>query len=232
MEKYINELIFEGEYLEGKKWTGKGYYPESESHSHLALELNFNNDKIVGKGKLIYLNGDFFEGNFDNNYNPIDGIINYTNGDIYEGNLNMNGNRIGKGRMINKNGEIYYGEFYNNNKGLFCLNEEDYYILNSKNINNINEIFNCYELKDLFYKGNYKNNKKERKGILYINNDNYKKIYEGNFKEDLKDGFGKIYYETGSIFESYWKEDNLDEEKEAIFYLNKEIKFKKKIEYD
>ena len=139
----------------------------------------------------------------------------------------MNGNRIGKGKMINKNGEIYYGEFYNNNEGLFCLNEEDYYLLKNKNINNKNEIFNCYELKDLFYKGNYKNNKKEGKGILYINNDNYKKIYEGNFKEDLKDGFGKIYYETGSIFESYWKEDNIDEEKEAIFYLNKEIKFKK-----
>ena len=102
-----------------------------------------------------------------------------------------------------------------------------YYILKSKNINNINEIFNCYELKDLFYLGNYKNNKKEGKGILYINNDNYKKIYEGNFKEDLKDGFGKIYYETGSIFESYWKEDNIDEEKESIFCLNKEIKYKK-----
>jgi hypothetical protein len=125
------------------------------------LELNFNND--IGKGKLNFLNGDFFIGIFDNNYNPIDGIINYKNGDIYEGNLNMNGNRIGKGRMINKNGEIYYGEFYNNNKGLFCLNEEDYYILKSKKIKNINEKFNCYELKDLIYKGNYKNNKKKEK---------------------------------------------------------------------
>ena len=36
-----------------------------------------------------------------------------------------------------------------------------------------------------------------------------------------------MYYETGSIFDSYWKEDNLDEEKESIFYLNKEIKLKK-----
>ncbi len=42
------------------------------------------------------------------------------------------------------------GGFYNNNEGLFCLNEKNYYILKNKNINNIKEIFNCYELKDLF----------------------------------------------------------------------------------
>ncbi len=66
----------------------------------------------------------------------------------------------------------------------------------------------------------------EVKGIS-INNDNYKKIYEGKFKEGLKDGFGKIYYETGSILESYLKEYYIYEEKESIFYLNKEITFKK-----
>ena len=123
----------------------------------------------------------------------------------------MNGNRIGKGKMINKNGEIYYGEFYNNNEGLFCLNEEDYYILKSENINekNLIELFNL-NLNDLFYVGNYKDNKKEGEGILYMNKKNEftnNIIYKGHFKNNKKDGFGKIYFETGSIFESYWEND-------------------------
>ena len=72
-------------------------------------------------------------------------------------------------------------------------------------------------IKRFIYLENYKNNKKEGKRILYINNDNYKIIYKGNFIEDLKNGFGKIYYENRSFFESYWKEDNIDEEKEYFF---------------
>ncbi len=141
----------------------------------------------------------------------------------------MNGNRIGKGRMINKNGEIYYGEFYNNNEGLFCLNEEDYYILKNKNINekNLIELFNLNL--NVFYLGNYKDNKKEGEGILYMNEKNEFQnyiIYKGHFKNNKKDGFGKIYFETGSIFESYWESDKIDKQKNCIFYLNNEIQYK------
>ena len=97
------------------------------------------------------------------------------------------------------------------------------------NENNVNELFNL-NLNDLSYIGNYENNNKEGEGILYMYKFNnlsiYKIIYHGNFKNNLKDGFGKIYYETGSIFESYWKEDKIDNEKESIFHLNNLIQFK------
>ena len=224
---YNNNKIFDGYFINGKR-EGKGIIINQKGDN---LEINFKNDKIEGKGKLIYKNGNILEGNFDNNYNPIYGILTYLNGDIYEGNFDENGKRIGKGIMKNKNGEIYYGEWNNNNEGLFCLNEYDYCVLKKIKINenNVSELFNL-NLNDLSYIGNYENNNKEGEGILYMYKFNnlsiYKIIYHGNFKNNLKDGFGKIYYETGSIFESYWKEDKIDNEKESIFHLNNLIQFK------
>ena len=131
--------------------------------------------------------------------------------------------------MKNKNKEKYHGEWYKKNEGLFCLNKDDLNILQKNvNDNNIKDIFNI-NLKDIFYKGNYKNNLKDGEGILYIkkNNEFSNVIYKGNFKDDKKDGLGKIYFETGSVFEGNWKEDHFDKEKEAIFYLNNLIQFKK-----
>ena len=73
------------------------------------IELNFNNDVIIGKGKLTFNNGNILIGNFNNNdYNPIDGIINFPNGDIYEGEFKENFKL--KGKMKYNTGEIYDGE--------------------------------------------------------------------------------------------------------------------------
>jgi hypothetical protein len=37
------------------------------------IQLNFNNDVIIGKGKLTFNNGNILIGNFNiNNYNPIE----------------------------------------------------------------------------------------------------------------------------------------------------------------
>ena len=46
------------------------------------------------------------------------------------------------------------------------------------------------------YEGDYKNNKREGKGIYYFNNG---KRYEGNWKNDKKDGKGIMYYNNGTI---------------------------------
>ncbi len=49
------------------------------------IQLNFNNDVIIGKGKLTFNNGNILIWNFNiNNYNPIEGILNFSNGEIYE----------------------------------------------------------------------------------------------------------------------------------------------------
>ena len=195
------------------------------------LELKFNNSIIEGEGIFSFINEKILIGTFNNNCNKtlMKGILFFKNEDIYEGDFDTNGNRLGKGIMKNINGEIFYGEFYNKNEGLFCLNEEDYNILKNINIKekNLIELFNL-NLNDLFYVGNYKDNKKEGEGILYMNKNNEFQniIYKGNFKKDKKDGFGKIYFETGNIFESYWESDKIDKKESCIFYLNNEIQYK------
>ena len=44
------KLIFEGEYLNGKKWTGK-YYEYNEDTNELILECEYLNGKIEGQVK-------------------------------------------------------------------------------------------------------------------------------------------------------------------------------------
>ncbi len=127
-------------------------------------------------------------------------------------------------------GEIYDGElenFIKNGKGLFCLNENDYKIVKTHE-NNLKEIFNL-NLNDFFYIGNFKDNNKEGEGILYIKDDKEfsNVIYKGNFINNMRNGFGKIYFKTGSILESNWKNNEIDESKDCIFYLNNNIKFKR-----
>ncbi len=221
---YNNKNVLNG-YLKNSKKEGIAII-ENENGK---LEINFNNDEIEGKGKITFNNGDVLIGNLDNNFNIIHGTLTYKNGDIYEGEFKEYGRRIGKGVMKNKNKEIYHGEWYKKNEGLFCLNKDDFNIL-QKNVddNNLKDIFNL-NLKDIFYKGNYKNNLKDGEGILYIkkNNEFSNVIYKGNFKDNKKDGLGKIYFKTGSVFEGNWKDDHFDKEKEAIFYLNNLIQFKK-----
>ena len=222
---YYNKKIFRGILKNGKR-EGEAIIINENMEK---IELNFNNDVIIGKGKLTFNNGNILIGNFNNNdYNPIDGIINFPNGDIYEGEFKENFKL--KGKMKYNTGEIYDGElenFIKNGKGLFCLNENDYKIVKTHE-NNLKEIFNL-NLKDFFYIGNFKDNNKEGEGILYIKDDKEfsNVIYKGNFINNMRNGFGKIYFKTGSILESNWKNNEIDESKDCIFYLNNDIKFKR-----
>ena len=182
---------------------------------------------IEGNGILNYNDGRIINGIFDKNYIPIEGKLIFKNGEIYEGKLNKNGEREGKGKMKYNNGYYYEGIWINDNRNNKCIlykNEEDYkIIINYKEINNL---FNC---KDDFYIGEFKNNMKEGKGIMNNNNEilNYKIIYEGEFIKDKKEGFGILYFENGNKFECNWRENIIDESKEGILYINNLIKIKK-----
>ena len=78
------------------------------------------------------------------------------------------------------------------------------------------------------YEGEYKNNKREGKGILildngdryegeFLNNKFYGKgkyiwndgeMYEGGFRDNKKEGKGKLIINNGMVIEAIWKDDN------------------------
>jgi len=107
------ELKFEGEYLNGKRWNGKGYNINGN------IELSINNGN--GKGKEYDYNGDLeFEGEY------LNGERNGKGKEYYDGKLKfegeyINGERNGKGKEYDYNDKIEFeGEYINgerNGKG-------------------------------------------------------------------------------------------------------------------
>ena len=132
-------LLFEGEFLEGKRWTGKGY----DENLNVVLELN--NGKGKGKQfsyltKRLLYDGEFLNGKRHGKgkeYNRYEGLWfegEYSNGKrhgkgkeynnmpeeplrmTFEGEF-LNGKKSGKGKEYDNDGKIiFYGEYLNNTR--------------------------------------------------------------------------------------------------------------------
>ena len=160
-----------------------------------------NNNQRDGKGKMIFNNGDIYDGDWL--YDVfIKGIISYKNGEEYKGYINNN-KREGKGKMKYNNGDIYDGNWINDffiNGIIKYKNGEEFegYINNNKREMKGEMKYNNGDI----YKGNWKNNLKEGKGEMKYNNGD---IYEGDWKNDVKEGKGKMKYNNGDIYEGLEK---------------------------
>ena len=157
------------------------------------------NNKTNLCGKSPKRNVSFYE---NGNYKTKDNIEYYSNNKIkYKGNK-INGKAI----------------FYYNNK----LNTIKY---NGDWLNGIMEGYGIYYTYDnkLLYKGNFKNNKFNNKGILYFKNGTIE--YNGNFLDNNYNGYGKLY-DTNKhlIYEGNFK-NNLFEDKGIIYHKNKNIHY-------
>ena len=99
-------LVFEGEYLKGKRWTGKEYDDKGniicELYKGKGLVKDFSISNIKYKGE--YFNGKRHGKGKEYEINQL----------IYEGEY-YNGKRNGKGKEYNINGKLLFkGEFCNN----------------------------------------------------------------------------------------------------------------------
>ena len=169
---YNGNLIFEGEYLNGKRWNGKGY----NNQGIIEYELK------EGKGNV-------------KEYNWLTGKL------IYEGEYS-NGERNGKGKEYNdKNELIFKGEYINgkkwNGKGKeykyeYLIYEGDYF---NGQRNGKGKEYN--DLGKLIYEGDYLNRKRNGKGKEY--NDFGKLIYEGGYLNGNWNGIGKEYFKNGKL---------------------------------
>ena len=190
---YTNLKKFEGYYLNGKKWSGKGYdktgkiifeiskgngmIKEYNNDDRLKYEGGYKNGERNGKGKEYNYDDLIFEGEFLNNKR--------WNGKGYDK----------KGKVIYKltKGKGYVIEYYwfNNNKQF----EGEY--SNGQRNGKGKEYEHIYE--KIEFEGEYKNGKRHGKGKEYFNShDNQELEFEGEYKKGKRHGKGKEY-EFGTL---------------------------------
>ena len=180
-------LAYEGQYLNGKKWDGKGYdkfnniiYELKNGKglikeflgNHLIYEGEYAKGERNGNGREYYSDGNLeYEGTFVNGKKNGNGKEYKINGKLeYEGTF-LDGKRHGKGKEFYKNGTIEF---------------EGEYLYNFK------------------YKGKYYINQKlEYEGIYEYGNKWDGKGYDeyGNIIYELNNGNGKVKeYEDGELY--------------------------------
>lgn len=173
----LRPVEYEGKWKDDEYVIGKVVYNNGDMY-----EGNFDfHNRRKGQGRYVASNGIIFEGEFSNN-EPKNCTITYTNGDIYRGE-SRGFLKFGKGVMIYRNGDVYDGNWSVDQKarsGKMMYANGDYYD------------------GDWFY------DKRSQHGkMVYANGD----CYEGMWKKGMKHGFGKMTYANGEHKEGEWRDD-------------------------
>ena len=216
-----DKVIFEGEYLNGKK-HGKGKEYTLDGKLKYDGEY-YNGEKWKGKAWNYYANGELeYEGEYL--YGKLNGKYNY----FYRGGIKksegnyLNGKKCGKIKEYDKNGKlIFEGEILNgikwNGKG---YDDDIYEIKNGCGI-----MRNYYNNGEIEFEGEYINGERNGKGKEF--NYNGKLKFEGEYKNGKRNGFGKELYTNGKIdFEGeYLNGEKNGKGKEFFFDKNDVLKF-------
>ncbi|NME69083.1 hypothetical protein [Flammeovirga aprica] len=170
----------------------------------------WRNDLMEGSGKLIFANGNSYEGNFEKGVPYGMGIYQWANGDVYQGGF-LDGKMHGRGVLVTKGGERHEGTWIQNE----VHGEGIHYYANGSQ-----------------YIGSWSKGKRNGKGImLYINGDTEQGMWvddkfipcdcmresisiEQAYKESEAVFIGKVfeiqsmeegYDRVGMIVSEYWK---------------------------
>ncbi|MBK7393758.1 MAG: hypothetical protein IPI64_10740 [Chloracidobacterium sp.] len=190
-----------GDYYVGEwkndKWNGAGKYFVASKNAFLdgiwanglLVKSTTPTDKCVsgncvnGKGKMVYVIGDVYEGDFVKGKKSGKGILTYKNGDIYVGEF-ISDRKEGQGTLTFKDGAVYVGQF-----GI------DLFYLNGKM---------KYANGDI-YDGNWAIGLREGQGTYKFKNGDY---YIGEWLNDKWNGQGKYYAKATNRFqEGMWKDN-------------------------
>ena len=209
-EGNTDDLVFEGEYLNGKR-NGKGKEYKDEK---LIFEGEYLNGKRNGKGKEYV---DDYIGKF-----------------IFEGEY-LNGNRNGKWKSYDYNGNLIFESEYKNNKrnGNFKLYADgkltiDYEYLDNEIVKGKKYDLNGHlrdEIKEngfrkdftggkLEFEGEYLNGKKNGKGKQYFYYDKGEFLLESKYINGEINGRVKVYKKNGKM----WLEGDYFKMKQFLYY--------------
>ena len=173
------------------------------------LDINTSTNRfIVGDGKYIFPNGDYYIGDFLKGIRHGKGKEYYQNNTLkYDGDF-VNGKYEGHGTFIWEDGEYYTGQWLNSArhgkgkeyyKNKTLRYEGDY--VNNKYEGNGKLI---YENGD-YYIGQWLNGLRHGKGKLFYKNNNL--IYDGDYVNDKKEGNGKYIDTNGMCYIGQWLND-------------------------
>ena len=205
----INNLIFEGEYLNGKR-NGKG--KEYNKNNYIIFEGEYLNGQRNGKGKEYYENSEIikYEGEYLNGKRNGKGNEYKSEKLIFEGEYLSEHKKEGK--EYYENGKLKYeGEFLFNkywNGKAYDYSEDKIYEFKNGNCNFFKE-YDCEG--NLVFEGEYVNGRKNGKGKEYYNS-----CYEGKYLNNKRNGKGSEYTQYDKlIFEGEYRDGN---EWSGIFY--------------
>lgn len=197
---------FTGALKDGKKWGQGQYYLAEET----IIEGNFENDELVGKGKIMYVNGDVYTGDVKDNKASGEGTITYKThgvhklGGTYKGSF-LNGLPNGKGESSMVSKDLDLSDKTVTYEGNWKDGLEDGY----GEYEQVNKSHSPTSKEKITYKGNWKNGLKDGYGVL--TSTDYHGNYDGNWKNDMKEGQG-IYTDsrkskTKFKFDGEWSKD-------------------------
>ena len=154
---------------------------ESKDNGEYTGERNDKNE-MHGKGKMIYTNGDIYEGEWKNGKRNGDGTMTYQNKTSYVGRW-ANDQINGYGTFKYFNGDVYEGTFANGIKS------------GDGNM--------TYE-NGIIYKGKWKNDLRHGRGKQTFPNGD---VFEGSWIKDKREGAGKLTTKAGEVTEDTWEND-------------------------
>ena len=138
-----------------------------------------------GRGKMLYANGDVYDGEFKASNKEGRGTYQYGNGDMYEGEWRA-GIKHGQGTTRSANGDVYVGEYMAGRK-----DGRGTYRFASGNVHD----------------GEWRADKPEGRGSFRWANGN---MYEGEWKASLHEGRGTFRYANGNVYEGEFKAGKMD----------------------
>eukprot|EP01097_Dermamoeba_algensis_P007389 TRINITY_DN465_c0_g2_i1.p1 TRINITY_DN465_c0_g2~~TRINITY_DN465_c0_g2_i1.p1 ORF type:complete len:633 (-),score=89.32 TRINITY_DN465_c0_g2_i1:151-2049(-) len=195
----LAECLLEGKMTEAQEEILNSLFKDGSSfEGDLDSYGNFH-----GFGRLIYSNGNIYEGEFNHGFRHGNGSIYFTNGDSYIGQFHQN-QRHGLGvYRFAKTGCLYSGEYMEgkrHGRGIFEFQQHPRHRHDQKNHQG-EESAHPDENDDL----------NEYPGLDITEGDlgNQKNVYEGEFQNGKAHGYGKLTFSTGDVYLGFFHSNHI-----------------------
>lgn len=195
-----DKSIYKGSWNYSFQKEGFGIYIDSQGNKYIG---NWKNDVFNGKGSLLSINGDYYNGDFISGKIEGNGLY-HSSKDKYDYLGEFKNNKFnGKGKLIYEDNNIiyegYFKEGFMEGEGNILFSDGSYYQGNFEK--------NCFNGKGKFffkngkeYNGTWENNAMNGLGV-FTWDDGTK--YKGEYKNNLREGNG-VYSFCANLYDGFW----------------------------